>query len=202
MTLDADRIRKLLEDGYTPEQIADQLQLRWEEDTWWEPGYHARTSNDVEVYYPDVDDPYDAAEEYTNDEAYPRESQTYWIRVRVWRCGYALSGKDKLDFVEEDHFIRITKEPEELPCTCDTGHEWCTPYEVLGGIKENPGCWGHGGGVRYREVCRHCGSYMTVDTWAQDPETGEQGLKSVSYEPADEKSLAWIERRAAQTSKE
>lgn len=34
-------------------------------------------------------------------------------------------------------------------------------------------------------ACRHCGCGRTVDTWAQDPETGEQGLRSVTYRPGD-----------------
>jgi hypothetical protein len=29
----------------------------------------------------------------------------------------------------------------------------------------------------------HCGCGRKVDTWAQDQQTGEQGLESVSYEP-------------------
>ena len=32
------------------------------------------------------------------------------------------------------------------------------------------------------EVCRHCGCKRTTDTWAQNRETGEQGLREVSYE--------------------
>jgi len=47
--------------------------------------------------------------------------------------------------------------------------------------------------VRYREVCAHCGAYRDTDTWAQDPETGEQGLTSITYLPADEQSEEWAE---------
>ena len=31
-------------------------------------------------------------------------------------------------------------------------------------------------------MCRHCACKRTTDTWAQNKETGEQGLRSVSYE--------------------
>ena len=55
------------------------------------------------------------------------------------------------------------------------------PYDVVGGCVENPGVWGHGGGVVYHEVCAHCGALKTVDTWAQNPENGVQGLTSVRY---------------------
>jgi NMD protein affecting ribosome stability and mRNA decay len=41
-------------------------------------------------------------------------------------------------------------------------------------------------------VCAHCGAYQDWDGWAQDPETGEQGLKSIEYREADEASQAWM----------
>jgi len=40
---------------------------------------------------------------------------------------------------------------------------------------------GSGGGVCYVETCSLCGARRHVDTWAQNPETGEQGLTSISY---------------------
>ena len=49
-------------------------------------------------------------------------------------------------------------------------------------MAEDPGVHGHGGGVLITEVCRHCGCKRTTDTWAQNPETGVDGLRSVSYE--------------------
>lgn len=36
------------------------------------------------------------------------------------------------------------------------------------------------------ETCAHCGVRKVTDTWAQDRETGEQGLTSVSYQDSDE----------------
>jgi hypothetical protein len=76
----------------------------------------------------------------------------------------------------------VTCEPDEPDCADGETHDWQSPIELVGGIKENPGCWGHGGGVIYHEVCRHCGCKRTTDTWAQNPQTGEQGLREVSYE--------------------
>ncbi len=78
---------------------------------------------------------------------------------------------------------------------CAEGHEhdWQSPYEIVGGIRDNPGVWGHGGGVIYREVCAHCGAYKITDTWATRPDNGVQGLTSVCYEPATPDSVAWAE---------
>lgn len=109
---------------------------------------------------------------------------TLWIDVRV-RC--ELTGEEESDTVQLD-----ADEPE-----CEDGeeHDWQSPVEIVGGIKENPGVWGHGGGVIIHEVCLRCGCKRTTDTWAQRPDTGEQGLHSVSYEPgvyADEVSALRI----------
>lgn len=66
---------------------------------------------------------------------------------------------------------------------CDDGeHKWESPVEIVGGIKENPGVWGHGGGVRIQEVCLKCGCGKLTDTWAQRLDTGEQGLRSITYD--------------------
>jgi len=97
---------------------------------------------------------------------------TIWIDVNV-SCKE--TGESESDTVQLDE--------DEPDCESDGGvHNWQSPIELVGGIKENPGCWGHGGGVIITEVCMHCGCKKTTDTWAQRPDTGEQGLTSVSYE--------------------
>jgi hypothetical protein len=93
----------------------------------------------------------------------------------------------------ETHTIKI--EPTEPDC-CAGSHKWASPLSVVGGIKENPGVYGHGGGVVITCVCRHCGRYQITDTWAQNPENGEQGLTSVEYKDADETSEEWLARRS------
>lgn len=105
--------------------------------------------------------------------------------------------EDMLDPIRGDReCITITLDAEEPDCEDGESHDWRSPYSVLGGLKENPGVWGHGGGVVITEVCAHCGRYRVTDTWAQRPDTGEQGLTSVEYRDADEDSIAWLGRRA------
>ncbi len=97
---------------------------------------------------------------------------TIWIDVRVHcrETDESASGTVQLDEDEPD-------------CDSDeAAHDWQSPYALLGGIKENPGVWCHGGGVIITEVCIRCGCKKVTDTWAQRPDTGEQGLTSVSYE--------------------
>lgn len=71
---------------------------------------------------------------------------------------------------------------EAPPCTTKSGHRWGRPHHVVGGLKENPGVWGHGGGVVIHDVClrRGCTVRRKTDTWATDSTTGMQG-RSVRY---------------------
>lgn len=60
---------------------------------------------------------------------------------------------------------------------CDNGrleHAW-----------RDTGLQGHGGGVIYRERCKHCGVMRVTDTWATRPDNGMQGLRSVRYIAAE-----------------
>lgn len=93
----------------------------------------------------------------------------------------------------------IEDPPAAKACTAaDRGaHEWCSPHSVVGGIAENPGVRGHGGGVVVEEICRHCGMHRTTDTWATDRTTGRP-TEQVTYRAAGERSLAWLaEQRGA-----
>jgi len=106
----------------------------------------------------------------------------------VWH-GYALD-----PITNEDTRIDVDM-PATMPA-CATGkhHVWSAPHEVVGGIQENPGVWGHGGGVVIREVCRYCGRYKVTDTYATDTSNG-QPFTAVDFEDADEASLAWVAKR-------
>lgn len=77
--------------------------------------------------------------------------------------------------------VTITLDPREPDCDHPDGHAYASPHWLLGGLRENPGVWGHGGGATITVVCLRCGLAKTTDTWAQRPDTGEQGLTSVSY---------------------
>lgn len=78
--------------------------------------------------------------------------------------------------------ITVALDPEEPDCVDGDDHDWQRPLEIVGGIAENPGVWGHGGGVLIHDVCMRCGCGRHRDTWAQDPTDGTQGLQSLRYE--------------------
>lgn len=115
---------------------------------------------------------------------------TIWVRDYAWAAIPYTGDIDE----DSEVSVRVAIEQAEPECT-EAEHDWQSPYEMLGGLKENPGVWGKGAGLIIRRVCAHCGKYRVIDTWAQDPETGEQGLESVGYESADEDSLAWVASR-------
>lgn len=106
--------------------------------------------------------------------------ETMWVRV------YARNR-----VTGECDSVKVQVDPPEPQCVRGASHDWRDPLSVVGGFRENPGVVGHGGGVLMRSVCACCRVYRIHDTWAQDRVTGEQGLQSVRYEPADDASLAW-----------
>lgn len=111
-------------------------------------------------------------------ECYDSEDATYWVEYHTFRVGIDAHANE-VRVSEEIH--NLTIEPVEPDCE-DGEHDWQSPYDIVGGIKENPGVWSNGGGVIINEVCIKCGCGKTTDTWAQNPITGEQGLRSVAYE--------------------
>lgn len=129
------------------------------------------------------------------DDADAREQAEAWARSGDWDTSNGTVWIDVRIEDEDGDSERITVaiDPEEPACSGrGVDHDWQSPHEVVGGLQENPGVRGHGGGVIVREVCATCGAYKVTDTWAQRSDTGEQGLRSVSYADADEESLAWI----------
>ncbi len=141
--------------------------------------WHAADCSGFAVEF-DADSGEQAAQQYVDGGDWGHRNETQWITVTAWRRGIDADG----DWRDVDSAIhKITLEPEEPDCIDADGHDWQAPLEIVGGIKENPGVWGHGGGVTIDEVCVRCGCGKTIDTWAQDMSDGEQGLRSVSYEP-------------------
>lgn len=109
-------------------------------------------------------------------------SSTMWLDIWVVCVTTAERAKDTVQL-----------EPPDPPCARGrTSHEWNSPWSVVGGDEANPGVWGHGGGVRIKEVCCRCGSYRLTDTWATRPDTGEQGYTTHEFEDADDASQAWV----------
>jgi hypothetical protein len=122
---------------------------------------------------------------------------TEWVRAGDWGEFQKTKWVDfSIQEQGSDHHdeYTVTIDPKEPECAEDCTHEWVIPIEVVGGVKENPGVYGHGGGVTMTSICKHCGWYRIIDTWAQRPDNGEQGLEGTEYREPDDKSLAYVEQ--------
>lgn len=124
----------------------------------------------------EADNATDAAHEYVEDYgADDRQDVTHWVDIECW------TGDG-----EEVTVDSVPVDPVEPDCVDDDDeHDWRAPHSLLGGCEESPGVVAHGGGVICNEVCVRCGCLRVTDTWAQRPDTGKQGLRSVGYKPGE-----------------
>lgn len=107
--------------------------------------------------------------------AYERDS-TLWIAVKV-TC--EATGEEDSDIVQLNP--RAPRAP-----SCEPGHKHSWRADK-GGLDENPGVFGHGGGALIYKVCSRCGVRKCINTWAQCFVTGEQGFTAVTYsDPCDD----------------
>lgn len=154
------------------------------ENTTETTGYWA-DDGECPLHFPEASDRDEAAQLYVEGGDWNVVERTAYIEVHTWP---ATDPEDR-----EQHSIAV--EPKPPACTEGHEHDWCSPHEVVGGLVENPGVWGHAGGVVIHEVCRHCGCYRKQDTWATNPSNG-QPCEVTSYDEADERSLAWVEEQS------
>ena len=137
----------------------------------------------------EADSALDACRDWVSGGDWGNVKKTVWVSCRATPI---LDNGEENEAEAEDH--TITVDPDEPDCVEGETHEWVSPVEVVGGLEENPGVFGHGGGVIIVCVCAKCGRYQRTDTWATNPENGEQGLESVEYRSADSTSLDWLSR--------
>lgn len=158
----------------------------------WLPGVEVRGPDGAAWYYPDK-----SVREALDDfiATYDPEESTYIVHCYAGRVAIFRDG-DVID-IYWDEIQAESREVDPLPPRCAEGHDhkWVSPHSVVGGDPLNPGVRGHGGGVIMTEVCRHCGAYRVIDTWADDGSGGT--MRSVSYRDPDEASRAWLRRRQA-----
>lgn len=123
-----------------------------------------------EIQAEDLADARRQAREWAADGSYDLDEGTIWVDVGILSEG------------ESIETVTAQLDPPEPKCPGHEEHAWQSPHAIVGGIKENPGVWGHGGGVIMHACCMHCGARRVTDTWAQRRDTGEQGLESVRYD--------------------
>lgn len=170
--------------GESAADIADDLCLDCVDDRVLLDGWMADDGN-AEVYYRHAETGKEAAQDYVDDGDWGENDATHWVSVNVWRTGIGIDDGEIVESLHDEDTVTIAVDPAEPECEDGAAHDWASDFAVVGGIEENPGVWGSGGGVRMVRHCRRCGCGMHTDTWAQNPGTGEQGLTSVRYEPGE-----------------
>lgn len=135
---------------------------------------NAEVEYDAEAY-----SPREAARDYVDGGSWGDNDSTFWATVYTFT---RLTLGPVTHDLDDHSSYTISVDPPIPPCL-EAEHDWQSPVGIVGGIAENPGVWGHGGGVLIVECCMSCGCKRTTDTWAQDRQTGRQGLTSVRYEP-------------------
>lgn len=120
-----------------------------------------------------LSDAIDQAHAWARDGSYSDQESTIWVDTYI------------LD-ADGDEVEKTTTRIDPPAPKCTDGsrddHDWQSPHQLVGGLKENPGVHGNGGGVLITEVCMRCGCERVTNTWAHRSDTGEQGLTSVRYE--------------------
>lgn len=145
------------------------------------PGWFVDFQSTCVVHYEELDSATEAAEEYVSGGDW---GDSQHVTVDCWRTAIHIDTEEAERLMSEIETVNI--HPDIPECADgDTEHEWASDHDVVGGIKENPGVWGNGGGVRITQHCRRCGCGKHIDTWATDPSTGQQGLKTVEYIPGE-----------------
>lgn len=126
------------------------------------------------VEYPSADSRREAAEAYVSDGSWgdPCDATT-WVTVSTWQRWTI--GSATLDDEGSQRDAKVAIDPEEPECAEGHAHAW----DDYG----HDQC--HGAGIVSSVRCRYCGAVCTTDTYAQDPDDGEQGLTSVRYELDD-----------------
>lgn len=130
---------------------------------------------EIEIYAGSLAEAEQEAIEWAEEGSYDEAALPVWVDVRI----YDLASDDRADAVST---VTARIDPPEPACPGHTEHDWQSPHRIVGGLRESPGVWGHGGGVTIQKVCVRCGAGRHIDTWAQRRDTGEQGLEAVTYE--------------------
>ena len=116
------------------------------------------------------------------------------VRDGDWGDGHeswVWNGRSRDVVTGDEELHKVVFDAKEPPCKQDE-HRWVTPYDLLGGLRENPGVWsGDNGGTTAREVCEHCGVYRVSRSRKTNRSNGTT-FAATDYEVADDDSLEWV----------
>jgi hypothetical protein len=132
----------------------------------------------------DLESAVEAAKEWASEGSYDER-----VMVSVYVQGIDDDGEDTDEY--ESAEVEAGPEPEAPECADGEEHEWESPHEIVGGLKENPGVWSKGGTtMTFHSVCCHCGAHKHETSYGSQRNPGQ--VDTVTYEKADEATLEWV----------
>lgn len=89
--------------------------------------------------------------------------------------------------------IEVGEDSPWAECYEADAHEWCAPFDLVGGLKENPGVWSMGGTTMvFKTVCLHCGCYKTETKYGVQRNPGQKD--KIEYTRSDAESHSFTKR--------
>lgn len=81
--------------------------------------------------------------------------------------------------------VECGEDPVAPDCVDEQEHDWCSPHDIVGGLKENPGIWSTGGTTIVSiEVCSHCGCKKRTVNYGSQRNQGQ--CDTIEYYYSDE----------------
>lgn len=128
-----------------------------------------------------------AAKEWASEGSYDER-----VMVSVYVQSVDEDGDDTDEYGSAE--VEAGPEPEAPECAEGEEHEWESPHELVGGIKENPGVWSLGGTtMTFHYVCGHCGAHKHETCYGSQRNPGQ--CDQVTYEEADDDTKEWLKQR-------
>jgi hypothetical protein len=137
---------------------------------------------------PSIEEALEEAQEWASEGCYDER-----VMVGIWVEELDANGERTGAQLHREVEAGPLPQPAETECgTEDVDHTWASPYELVGGVRENPGVWSTGGtSFRYEWVCAKCGTYKTVYETGTQRNPGELP-ETTEYRAPDAKSLTWV----------
>ena len=134
----------------------------------------------------DLEAALEAAKEWASEGSYDE-------RVMVSVCVRGIDDDGEYTDEYDSSEVEAGPEPEAPECAEGEEHAWESPYEIVGGCKDNPGVWGLGGTtLTFHSVCCRCGAHKHETSYGSQRNPGQ--CDQVTYEEANDETKEWIAR--------
>jgi hypothetical protein len=158
-------------------------------------GDSIKTINDIDLIDEELQKivaEYDFFDNYPADPDIIQKSDTYKEEFLVTQIRGTIDGQPVYDEEGEPYFVWVEDPIGEPDCKVGLEHKWVAPYEVVGGMEDNPGVWQTSENRIYEKaICENCGIYREFLDGDKNGEKPEE----ITYSRADEVSLGYVYKK-------